>query len=188
MQIEAVMKVVIALLPALCLASVTALANPCSSPRYNTIGNRSEYVSTVTKRLTVSINKIEAVPPSESEYIDKEFNSAMEDGNVQRRILVISRPFYHTHELRKSLEEFNGSISLSVYSKNVKQQAVSYASALSALSDIRINFDNYYGIDQRRSPPVLNKEKVDDILWQIPVSRVTLEQALRCAIEELKEP
>ncbi|UYW24768.1 hypothetical protein OKC48_15950 [Methylorubrum extorquens] len=128
------------------------------------------------------------MPPAEAEHLNKEAAAAIEAGNQQRHMLVYARPFYQANELRKSLSLFRINVASVMAANSTGVQAIGLVNSLGNLADLRSAFNSYIDFDQKRSPPVLKEGTVNSIWFQLPVSRLTLEDALRCAIGEMREP
>jgi hypothetical protein len=165
-----------------------AHAEDCSSPLYKGLDNRKKQIRETIEFINRHAKLIEAVPPSESEYLTKEKDDALENLNMRRLDLLLNREYYYPNELNKSIVNLNSAMKGIFVSGKLSDQALMMTDALDKATLASVAFDSYFSFDKKRKPSVLDERGFNLITASIIFSQSALKESLRCTIREMKEP
>jgi hypothetical protein len=139
--------------------------------------------------LSVIDSQIEAVPPDEVTYLDREYREAGSSGNAARLSLVYQRPYFHAWRVHDSVDMIRGNLT-KVGQATIDTPPVSTIKhAALAVSDVPLAVDafgDYTRFDQARRPRVLTEEQVVNIQGRLLGLSGTLAQLITCTADTLE--
>ncbi len=131
---------------------------------------------------------VEAVPPSEAEYIRNEERAAFDKGNEARFELVFSNQFYHALHVRDGVDEATGYISAAIsgrYSGTVDGQVSALIDALQVAGALTSSVSEYIDFDARRPQPVLSKDDRVNLSARMELARSATADTAKCLLKEM---
>jgi len=136
------------------------------------------------------ISRVEVVPSAKAEYIDKEmqFGRDSRDASSDRFNRVVERPDYHALEIRKHFSSIRSSLSRAETSETVRGQVSHLLDALQTYPELWSSFIEYSRLDLNRSDKVMSSADQNTARINLYRSKVFIYDALRCAIDEMREP
>jgi hypothetical protein len=172
------------------LAFTPAEAQPCSDPTLATRPARSKSIQVHTDGIAKEISKVEVVPSARAEYIDKEMQVGHEkrDASSDRFNRVTERPDFHALEIMKKFSSIRISLNKAEISETVREQASNLLDALQVYPDLWSSFVEYSKLDATRSDRAMTGSDRSTAMINIYGGQVFVYNALRCAIEEMREP
>ena len=172
------------------LAFTPAEAQPCSDPALATRPARSKSIQVHTDGIAKEISKVEVVPSARAEYIDKEMQVGHEkrDASSDRFNRVTERPDYHALEIMKRFSSIRISLNKAEISGTVREQASNLLDALQVYPELWSSFVEYSKLDATRSDRAMTGSDRSTAMLNIYGGQVFIYNALRCAIEEMREP
>src|SRR5215212_10468386 len=172
------------------LAFTPAEAQPCSDPTLATRPARSKSIQVHTDGIAKEISKVEVVPSARAEYIDKEMQVGQEkrDASSDRFNRVTERPDYHALEIMKQFSSIRSSLGRAALSETVRGQASNLLDALHDYHELWSSFVEYSRLDARRSDKAMSSTDQSTAMLNLYGGKVFIYNALRCAIDEMREP
>jgi hypothetical protein len=137
-------------------------------------------------------SRVEAVPPSEAEYLDREREAALKQHSSPRLDLVLNRPFYNANEVQKSYKELRRSLEVAEHSQDIVALSINLSQALSEYTPLSDAMHAYVDFDSHRQPPIF---LTTSDAWMRTVETLTSTRnevlgVLQCALRQIsgREP
>jgi hypothetical protein len=128
------------------------------------------------------LSGIETVTPDEAQYIDREIDVALEQGNFNARYeLVSKRPYFHAHQVHK-----RGAVVVAHLEKGKpgEYQALKLIEAWDAFRGLEQAVSDY--IDGKRSNRMLSDADAMKLRFNVKKSKSLIVYALRCFVSEMQ--
>jgi len=130
------------------------------------------------------LSGIETVPPDEAQYIDREIDAALKQGNYNARYdLVSKRPYFHAHQVHKRSEV----VVAHLEKEKAESQAHKLIEAWDAFRGLEQAVSDYISFDSKRSNRMLSNADAMKLRFNMKKSKSLLVYALRCFVSEMQD-
>jgi len=163
-----------------------AWAQYCGN-EYATQPARAEMVGKIEKMISNSLDRIESVPPDVAEYIEKEQDAAVAQGNSARMNMVLAHRYYPAQEVQKHLKVVRENLAAARTARSIADQAVYLSVVLSRYTDFTEAVEDYIDADNARQQRVLDRKAEQDIYFMLPSTKAFILLALQCGIREMEK-
>jgi hypothetical protein len=182
MMIAQMSAVVAVALGALVMCPALAAERDCFTPE-----QRDARLSELIEAVDALRRGIERVPPSEAEFIRREFDEALSQDNHARASILINNPHYHPLQVHDAVDRVVDHLKRA-QRKGVKEQASEVVSALGAYGGAVASLDSYIEFDSRRAQKVLDLAAREDLGIRKTLLPGVVGLFAQCLISQLREP
>ncbi|WP_157379864.1 hypothetical protein [Burkholderia ubonensis] len=131
-------------------------------------------------------SQIEAVPPDEATYLDKEYQDAGSSGNAARLAMVYQRPYFYAWRVHHSVDMIRGNLTkIGQFTIDTPPVDTIKHAAL-AISDVPLAVDafgDYERFDRARTPRVLTDAQVTNLQGRLLGLSGSLSQLIICTAD-----
>lgn len=185
-------KTLVALICSVALLGCASAHAQLCDPQMSSLERRAAAINIVMFDLDSVFSRVEAVPPSEAEYLDREEKAALEQNSSPRFDLVFNRPYYNANKVQKSYKELRGSLEEAERSQDIIAQSISLSRALSEYTPLSDAMHAYIDFDNHRQPPIF---LTTSDVWMrttetLTGTRYQVLRVLQCALRQIsgREP
>lgn len=152
-------------------------------------GNREQIASTInraTEALSRVVSRIESVPPSEAEYIEREESAALTQDSKERFRIVLGNKFYHPLQVHKHFKVIFENLKAAQVASANADRIVFLGVVLSRYSEFASAINDYQDFDARRKS-ILTSDDRRDISFTLTSQKHFILVSLQCSARQMKE-
>jgi hypothetical protein len=158
------------------------LERDCSTPE-----QRESHLSKLIEMADALRSGIERVPPSDADFIRREFNDASFPENRARVGIVMMNPYFYPLQVHDDVDKVIDHLK-GARRGGLKQQVAEVISALAAYGSVVASLDSYIEFDSGRARRVLDGAAIETLAERRQVVPSVVGRYARCLVGHLHEP